>query len=48
MHRTDETKQRPPQKEAYTAPEIRELGQLKELTRGGSVEARGEGPGFSL
>lgn len=48
MQRTDETKPRPPQKEAYTAPEIREVGQLKELTRGGNLERRPEGPGFSL
>jgi hypothetical protein len=48
MQRTDDTKPRPQEKQAYTAPEIRELGQLKELTRGGAVAQTGEGPGFSL
>lgn len=48
MQRTDDTKPRPQEKQPYTAPELRELGQLKELTRGGAVERRGEGPGFSL
>lgn len=48
MQRTDETKPGFVEKQPYTAPELRELGQLKELTRGGSVERRGEGPGFSI
>ena len=48
MQATEETKPRLPPKQAYTPPQIRELGQLKELTRGGNLEQRGEGPGFSL
>lgn len=40
--------QTPAPKKPYTPPEIRELGRLQELTRGGSEEQRGEGPGISL
>lgn len=35
-------------KRPYSPPELRELGNLRELTKGGSVENRGEGPGISL
>ena len=37
-----------PLKKPYSAPAIRELGRLQELTRGGNQEQTGEGPGFSL
>lgn len=35
-------------KRPYVPPTLRELGSLQELTRGGSIEDRGEGPGISL
>lgn len=35
-------------KQPYVAPTLRELGRLQELTRGGSIDNRGEGPGISL
>lgn len=32
----------------YTPPQLRELGNLREVTRGGNIDNQGEGPGISL
>lgn len=37
-----------PARKPYSTPRLTELGSLAQLTKGGDVEQRGEGPGFSL
>lgn len=43
-----EPERRPTARRPYVPPTLRELGSLQELTRGGSLDNRGEGPSISL